>query len=101
MTAWLRQLECRLIRQSKYGEFEGGSLPVRTTNSIGSGRSWLNSELREAALSPTQTTEFLGFLINSQSMEIRIPEEKMLAIQEAVKRILAAKTVSGRHCRDS
>lgn len=37
---------------------------------------------KKSILSPTQRLEFLGFDINSQTMELSIPQEKMQKIQQ-------------------
>ena len=51
---------------------------------------------KKSILLPTQILEFLGFKINSQSMQISLPQEKMRKIQQDSNRLLAQQSVSVR-----
>ena len=51
---------------------------------------------KKSILLPTQILEFLGFNINSQSMQISLPQEKMRKIQQDSNRLLAQQSVSVR-----
>ena len=50
----------------------------------------------KSVLQPTQVMEFLGMKIDSQKMEISLPEEKLTALKDLCKQTLKAKTLSVR-----
>ena len=49
---------------------------------------------KKSLLTPTQSLVFLGFNINSQSMEMSLPQEKLRKIQQDAKRLLSQSTLS-------
>ena len=52
--------------------------------------------LKKSILLPAQNLGFLGFNINSQTMQISLPQEKMRKIQQDSSRLLAQQSVSVR-----
>lgn len=50
----------------------------------------------KSTLVHTQKIEFLGFLVDSASMEISLPQEKILKIIDEARNLLASETVSAR-----
>ena len=52
--------------------------------------------LKKCVLQPTQEIEFLGFLVNSNTLSISLPEDKILKVQKQCRRILNAGKASAR-----
>ena len=52
--------------------------------------------LKKSVLTPTKKLEFLGVLIDSNKMDISLPEEKIVKIQNQCQTLLSQKTVSVR-----
>ena len=53
--------------------------------------------LKKCVTSPTQIIEFLGFLINSITMTLSLPSEKVGKLQKECRHTINLKSVSGRH----
>lgn len=98
--AWLRQLGCRLISyiddnlimaSSRQEAKLLGQLAVALLEGLG-----FTVNYEKSVLEPTQTTSFLGFMIDSRTMTISVPEQKLICMRTQASKMLAVSTVSGR-----
>ena len=59
------------------------------------GRDWVVN-LKKSHLTPEQSTEFLGFMVNSLTMKLILPAQKLKKIQQDAQRLLKLDRVSVR-----
>ena len=98
--AWLRQLGCRIIT------YIDDNLIMASTEEQARCLAETAVALLEALgfvinrpksiLQPCQELQFLGFVINSKKMTIRVPPEKLSKIQTRAKEVLKATSITGR-----
>ena len=98
--AWLRQLGCRIIT------YIDDNLIMAPTKEEAAWLAEIAVSLFEALgfvvnrpksiLQPCQKLQFLGFIVSSAEMTIRVPEKKLTKLQTMVEEVLKAPTTSGR-----
>ena len=100
ITAWLRQLGCRMISyindnllmaSSKQEALLMGQLAVTLLERLG-----FTINYQKSILEPTQSTQFLGFSLNTVEMTIRVPQTKMSKMTEEANKLLTVNQTTGR-----
>ena len=100
VTAWVRQLGCRIISYiddnlilaaSKQEAKLWGELAVAHLGGLGF---LVNYE--KSNLEPSQESLFLGFSVNTRTMTINVPADKLAGIRASAKQLRQKNTASGR-----
>ena len=100
VVAWMRQFGCRmityiddnlLVAPSKEEAQVLARLMVVLFEAL-----WFSVNYKKSVLDPQQSMEFLGFLIDSRSMTVRLPVEKLGRICNQARSLLAQTSITGR-----
>ena len=100
ITAWLHQLGCRmisyidnnlLIASSKQEALLMGQLAVTLLERLN-----FTIKYQKSILELTQSTQFLGFSLNTVEMTITVPQTKMSKMTEEANKLLTVNQTTGR-----
>ena len=87
---------CLHRRHSGYGRHSSRSEGTGASPVLPPRKPGVHSQPEKCQLTPTQTIEFLGFTLNSLTMELKLPGEKSKKIRLEARKLLKAQQVQAR-----